>query len=158
MKQPNQYLYNSPVGILTISSNGNAITRIVLNSEKTEANNIHSHKDPIIEQCITELEEYFKGKRKTFTVPVDTDGTPFQKSIWTLLTLIPYGDTASYKDIAIKANSPKGFRAVGMANHYNPVPIIIPCHRVVNSNGTLGGYALGLDVKEQLLSLEKNAA
>ncbi len=105
-------------------------------------------------QVVKELEEYFEGKRREFSVPLDLRGTDFQKKCWNALLRIPYGKIRTYADIARSVGCPKGFRAVGMANHDNPVPIIVPCHRVLASDGTLGGYGGGLDVKRKLLELE----
>jgi O-6-methylguanine DNA methyltransferase len=104
--------------------------------------------------AIQELREYFEGKRQEFTVQLDLRGTEFQKKCWRALLKIPYGKTRSYAQVARSVGCPQGFRAVGMANHDNPVPIIVPCHRVLNSNGELGGYGGGLDVKRKLLELE----
>jgi O-6-methylguanine DNA methyltransferase len=107
-----------------------------------------------LRQCRRELDEYFAGQRREFTVPLDFHGTPFQMRCWHALLEIPYGQTCSYGDLARKVGSPNGFRAVGMANHDNPIPIIVPCHRVITSDRKLGGYGGGLDVKEKLLRLE----
>jgi methylated-DNA-[protein]-cysteine S-methyltransferase len=104
--------------------------------------------------AIKELREYFNGERREFTIPLDLRGTDFQKKCWRALLKIPYGKTRSYAQIAKTVGCPQGFRAVGMANHDNPVPIIVPCHRVLNSDGKLGGYGGGLDVKRKLLELE----
>jgi O-6-methylguanine DNA methyltransferase len=104
--------------------------------------------------AIKELQEYFDGKRREFTIPLDLRGTEFQKKCWRALLKIPYGKTRSYAQIAKAVNCPQGFRAVGMANHDNPIPIIVPCHRVLNSDGKLGGYGGGLDVKRKLLEME----
>jgi methylated-DNA-[protein]-cysteine S-methyltransferase len=101
-----------------------------------------------------ELEEYFAGKLKIFTSRLDLRGTDFQKRCWEALRNIPYGTVCSYGDIAREVGSPKSFRAVGQANHNNPVPIIVPCHRVIGSNGSLTGYGGGLSIKEKLLELE----
>ncbi len=113
-------------------------------------------KSKISEKAYMELKEYFAGKRKTFDIPIKLIGTEFQKKVWKELLKIPYGKTVSYKDIAISIDNPKACRAIGMANHNNPILIIVPCHRVVNENGNLGGYALGLDIKRKLLEIEKN--
>ena len=102
------------------------------------------------------LDEYFQGKRTTFSLPFKLTGTPFQLAVWKELQNIPYGQTTSYKEIAQKINKPKACRAVGMANNKNPLPIIIPCHRVIGSNGKLIGYAGGLKLKNYLLELEKS--
>jgi len=101
-----------------------------------------------------ELDEYFRGKRRNFTLPLDLRGTPFQVSCWNALLAIPYGETRTYADIARAVGRPKGFRAVGLANNRNPVAIVVPCHRVIASDGTLCGYGGGLDVKRKLLELE----
>lgn len=107
-----------------------------------------------IVQAKQELEEYFKGERQSFDVPLDIEGTDFQKRVWEQLRQIPYGKTVSYKNIATKLNT-NGVRAVGTANGRNPLSIIIPCHRVIASDGTLGGYAGGLPIKTKLLAIEK---
>lgn len=104
--------------------------------------------------AIRELQEYFDGERREFTVPLDLRGTEFQKKCWQALLKIPYGKVRTYAQIAKSVGCPQGFRAVGMANHDNPVPIVVPCHRVLASDGTLGGYGGGLDVKRKLLELE----
>lgn len=103
---------------------------------------------------ISELDEYFAGIRKKFNVPVNAVGTPFQKKVWDALLKIPYGETRNYKQIASDIGNEKAARAVGMACNRNPIAIIIPCHRVVGSDGTLTGYAGGIDVKRYLLELE----
>lgn len=105
--------------------------------------------------CAEELTAYFRGDLKQFTVPLDLRGTEFQLRCWRALMDVPYGETCSYADIARVVGSPHGFRAVGMANHSNPIPIIVPCHRVVAANGTLCGYGGGLDIKRKLLELEQ---
>jgi methylated-DNA-[protein]-cysteine S-methyltransferase len=107
------------------------------------------------EYIIKELQQYFEGKRQHFDIPLDLSGTEFQQRVWQALLQIPYGHTKSYKDISEMVNCHKGYRAIGMANHNNPIPIIIPCHRVINSSGKLGGYGGGLDNKVFLLDLEK---
>ncbi len=102
-----------------------------------------------------ELTEYFEQKRKTFTIPIKLIGTPFQKRVWQELLNIPYGTTVSYQEIATRIGNPKASRAVGQANNKNPIIIIVPCHRVIGKNGKLIGYAEGLDIKEELLTLEQ---
>jgi methylated-DNA-[protein]-cysteine S-methyltransferase len=108
----------------------------------------------ILQRTVTELEEYLAGKRQTFTVPLEVAGTPFQKKVWNALRRIPYGQTSSYKDVAGRIRHGKAMRAVGTANGCNPHAIIVPCHRVIAHDGTLGGYAGGLKIKSQLLALE----
>ena len=103
---------------------------------------------------LSELEEYFAGKRREFTFPLDLRGTDFQRACWRALLAIPYGETRTYADIARAVDKPNAFRAVGMANNRNPIAIVVPCHRVIASDGTLCGYGGGLDVKRKLLELE----
>lgn len=108
----------------------------------------------ILTMAVRELEEYFAGERKTFSVPVETQGTPFQKKVWHELNKIPYGETVSYSDVAKRIRNDKAVRAVGTANSRNPISIITPCHRVIAADGTLGGYGGGLANKTKLLMLE----
>lgn len=110
----------------------------------------------LLSMATIQLDEYFQGKRTVFSLPFKLTGTPFQLAVWKELQNIPYGQTTSYKEIAQKINKPKAYRAVGMANNKNPLPIIIPCHRVIGSNGKLIGYAGGLNLKNYLLELEKS--
>ncbi len=106
-------------------------------------------------ECRTQLQEYFAGRRTNFTLPLDLqDGTPFQRQCWNALLEIPYGQTRTYQQIAEIVRRPQAFRAVGQANHHNPIAIVIPCHRVINTDGRLAGYGGGLHVKELLLNLE----
>jgi O-6-methylguanine DNA methyltransferase len=108
----------------------------------------------LLQPYVNELEEYFAGKRREFTFPLDFRGTDFQQACWRALVAIPYGETRSYGDIARAIGKPNAFRAVGMANNRNPIAIVVPCHRVIASDGTLCGYGGGLDVKRKLLELE----
>jgi len=144
--------YQSPIGVLYLQATTKGISSIELIDEK----DIHSPQPSITtDQGIKELKEYFEGKRKTFTVPVDiSSGTDFQRAVWKKLSEIPYGSTTTYLEIAHAIHNPLSVRAVGMANGKNPIPIILPCHRVIGSNGSLVGYALGLDIKKKLLMHE----
>jgi methylated-DNA-[protein]-cysteine S-methyltransferase len=112
----------------------------------------------ILEDTQAQLEEYLDGKRKSFDLPLDVQGTSFQKQVWGELSKIPYGKTYSYSDIAKKIRNDKAVRAVGTANGRNPLSLIVPCHRVIAADGTLGGYAGGLSIKEKLLRLEKTGS
>ncbi len=103
---------------------------------------------------VRQLEEYFAGQRRDFTFPLDLRGTEFQLKCWRALLHIPYGETRTYADIARAVGQPRGFRAVGLANNRNPIAIVVPCHRVIASDGTLCGYGGGLDIKRKLLDLE----
>ena len=118
--------------------------------------NIPYGKNKIIVQAESELEEYFQGRRREFPVPLEPLGTEFQMRVWKKLQAIPYGKTISYKELACEVQNSKASRAVGTANGRNPLSIVIPCHRVISSDGTLGGYAGGLPIKEHLLSLESD--
>ena len=109
----------------------------------------------LIKKANKQLQEYFSGKRKIFDLPLAPTGTEFQQKVWSSLRKIPYGTTNSYKEIAESIGNIKASRAVGMANNKNPILILIPCHRVIGTNGKLVGYAGGIDVKEKLLKIEK---
>ncbi len=129
---------------------------ILLSLEKVDTEiTDYGVKTEFTDKVMKELNEYFAGKRKTFTIKYSFDGTEFQNKVWQALCDIPYGETRSYKEIAIAVGNPKASRAVGLANNKNPISIIVPCHRVIGANGKLVGYAGGLDMKETLLKLEK---
>ncbi len=113
---------------------------------------------PLLEEAKRQLVQYFRGDLRQFRLPLDLRGTEFQKKVWQSLLDIPYGARSSYADIARMVGSPKAVRAVGGANGANPIAIIVPCHRVVASDGGLGGYSAGLDTKRKLLALEAGAA
>ena len=142
----------SPVGILMIQSSDRGITSIDIvdhQAEKDTQLNLH------IEDCINQLKEYFEGTRDAFQVPLDFGDAPeFYQEVWKTLALIPFGKTRSYLDVAKRLGNHKAVRAVGVANAKNPIPFIIPCHRVIGKNGSLVGYAHGLTMKKYLLHLE----
>lgn len=115
---------------------------------------VESKKHPVLLETERQLQDYFAGKRTSFSVKLDASGTPFQKQVWAALRTIPFGETRSYGDIARQINNPKAVRAVGAANGRNPISIIVPCHRVIGSQGTLTGFAGGLETKARLLALE----
>lgn len=112
-------------------------------------------RNPVLEQLVRELEEYFKGRRRRFDVPLCCPGTPFQERVWSALLEIPYGETVSYQELALRLGDAQATRAVGRANGMNRIAIVIPCHRVVNADGRLGGYGGGLWRKQYLLDLER---
>ena len=141
----------TPIGNLKIIADDNAVTEILFDAEKTSEESTNK----IIEQCKRELAEYFVGKRKEFTVPLNQKGSEFQKKVWDELQKIPYGKTVSYGYVAEKIGGKNMMRAVGGANKRNRIPIIVPCHRVIGSNGSLVGYAGGLWRKEWLLEHER---
>ena len=127
----------------------------VTSDEWVEANGQKVQGARWVRQTVRELEEYLAGQRRKFTVPLDLRGTAFQKKVWEALITIPCGATRSYSEIARQAGNPRAARAVGMANHDNPIAIIVPCHRVIASDGSLGGYGGGLEMKASLLRLEQ---
>jgi methylated-DNA-[protein]-cysteine S-methyltransferase len=137
---------------MVIVSDGSAITAI--EHEKVVGKPSDISTDQLTSQAARQLGEYFSGKRRKFDIPLNPSGTEFQQAVWEALLSIPYGETRSYKQVAEMVGNPKGSRAVGMANNKNPISIIIPCHRVIGSNGALIGYAGGLDMKKGLLELE----
>ncbi len=143
------YGYNTKIGKIYISADENSVLAISLNKP-----DYCEKETPLIKKAFQELDEYFSGKRKTFDLPLKLNGTEFQQKIWKELIKIPYGKTISYKELAKRAGNEKACRAAGMANNKNKIMIVIPCHRVVGSNGDLTGYAGGLKVKKQLLDLE----
>ncbi len=154
------FSYDSPIGHLLLVSSDKGIAEIAFDYERSRLKTARQREgwteteSRLIQRCRRELDEYFAGERREFCVPLDLHGTPFQLRCWNALLDIPYGQTCSYADLARKVGSPQGFRAVGMANHDNPIPIIVPCHRVITSDRKLGGYGGGLDLKEKLLRLE----
>jgi len=138
----------TPVGPLVITANESAITAI---SFKNKGDNVPND---LTHACQSQLEQYFTGQRKQFSLPIQPEGTSFQHLVWSQLQEIPWGHTRTYGDIAEQIGNPKASRAVGMANNRNPIPIIIPCHRIIGKNGDLIGYSAGLEIKTQLLMLE----
>lgn len=143
----------SPVGPLTLAVQDGALTHLLFG--RAGPDGYTEGRAELLDRAAGELEEYFAGSRREFDLPLEPKGTEFQLRVWAALRDIPYGGTRTYKDIAIAAGCPKGYRAVGMANHDNPISIIVPCHRVIGSSGKLTGYGGGLEIKEYLLELEK---
>jgi methylated-DNA-[protein]-cysteine S-methyltransferase len=152
----NAFCYDTKMGRVTVVENGDAITHVYFGEVIPKDANIEE--TPLLKRAGKELKEYFEGKRKTFDLPLAPAGTEFLKKVWTALQDIPYGRTCTYKEIAESVGNPKACRAVGMANNRNPIPFIIPCHRVIGANGKLVGYAGGLEMKEKLITMEKENA
>jgi O-6-methylguanine DNA methyltransferase len=144
--------WHSPIGALTHVASDCGLVKLEF-GRNTHPNWIHS--DDRLAPYRLELEKYFAGKLRVFTVPLDLRGTGFQMSCWRALLQIPYGETRTYAEQARAIGRPQAFRAVGMANHDNPVAIIVPCHRVIASSGKLAGYGGGLPLKQKLLDLER---
>lgn len=145
-------IMNSALGSLLIKANDHAITTIHFLQDHESIPELLGNN--LTDQCIQQLGEYFAGNRTRFDLPVEPQGTAFQRKVWQALGKIPYGHTSSYGEIAHIIGNPKAARAIGMANNRNPLPIIIPCHRVIGSRGSLTGYAGGLENKSYLLDLE----
>lgn len=141
--------------MITIFEENNYV--ISVHFEKNIVSTIGCHKAEtlVISKAFTQLTEYLDRQRQDFNLPINPKGTDFQKKVWKELLKIPYGQTTSYKDIAEKIGNPKACRAIGLANNKNPIPIFIPCHRVIGKNGSLRGYAGGLELKKALLNIEK---
>jgi methylated-DNA-[protein]-cysteine S-methyltransferase len=146
--------YDSPIGMFRLFAGEKGITKIQFAFGCKERINTVEAKSPLLKQAVRQLSEYFAGERKEFALQLDLQGTDFQLRTWNALCDIPYGETRSYKQIAEAIGCPKGCRAVGLANNRNPIPIIIPCHRVIGANGDLTGYAGGLEIKKRLLAIE----
>ena len=147
---------DSPLGPLLLAMDHGQLTNVCMFQQKRVANissQSISDKGPF-DSIIKQLYEYFSGDRHDFEVPLRLDGTPFQISVWNELRRIPFGSTTTYGEIASRIGNPKAVRAVGLANGRNPLPIIVPCHRVIGSNGTLTGFGGGLENKMRLLDLE----
>ncbi|ELR70937.1 Methylated-DNA--protein-cysteine methyltransferase [Fulvivirga imtechensis AK7] len=145
------FIYPSPIGELQIIAEEDAIIECTFSGREASSG---TPKSPVIRQCIGELEQYFSGRLKRFTVNIKLTGTAFQNRVWTELTKIPFGKTITYSDLASKLGDPKCIRAAGTANGRNKIPIIIPCHRVIGKDGSLVGFGGGLDKKEWLLRHE----
>jgi methylated-DNA-[protein]-cysteine S-methyltransferase len=144
--------YNSPIGWLSISTSDDFLTSIHFLDEEPELGS--SDSNAIIQQTITELSEYFEGNRTQFSIPLKPEGSEFQQTVWAQLQQIPYGQTTTYGTLAEKLGNPNKVRAVGKANGQNPIPIIIPCHRVIGADNRLVGYAGGIARKKFLLKHE----
>ncbi|MDM1021890.1 methylated-DNA--[protein]-cysteine S-methyltransferase [Acinetobacter sp. VNK23] len=154
------YMYmDSPVGALKLVAHDQALVAVMWDNEDHKrvrlSELIEDRQHPMLHRVKQQLEQYFAGQRQQFDLPLDFQGTDFQQQVWQALFTIPYGETRSYKDIALQIGNEKAVRAVGAANGRNPISIIAPCHRVIGSGGALVGFAGGLDKKQILLSLEQ---
>ncbi|HXZ33266.1 MAG TPA: methylated-DNA--[protein]-cysteine S-methyltransferase [Terriglobales bacterium] len=147
----------SPVGSLLLVGDQTGLRKIFFENGRDHARLEPSWKEDIefLEETIAELRSYFAGELEEFDLPLAPVGTAFQLKVWKRLCEIPYGETISYGELARRIGNPKASRAVGLANGANPIPIVIPCHRVIGSNGKLTGYGGGLPIKEKLLALER---
>lgn len=152
MARETYFAYNTPLGHVTISSDGMAVTGLAFGVVALRGEEAPT---ALTNRAANELQEYLAGRRQAFTVPLSVHGTSFQEAVWHAISMIPYGQTRSYSDVAASAGSPGAYRACGMAANANPIPVFIPCHRVIGANGKLVGYGGGLDIKEFLLNLEQ---
>lgn len=141
---------------LTLVGDEKGISQLMIHNHTRELciDDMWIERPEIFEEGKQQLEEYFEGKRQSFELKLNPNGTPYQHKVWQVLEKIPYGQLYSYKDVAIQLGDPNASRAVGMANNRNPIPIIIPCHRVVGSNGKMMGYAFGVEMKSELIEME----
>jgi methylated-DNA-[protein]-cysteine S-methyltransferase len=144
---------DTPIGRLVLECDGDVLVGVWLPHEQRHGRHDVGDVPPVLKDAAMQLEEYFAGERTGFDVPLELDGTPFQKEVWAELARLGYGETISYGELARRVGRPNGPRAVGQANGRNPIPIIVPCHRVLASNG-IGGYGGGLKMKRALLALE----
>lgn len=149
--------YESEPGLIEITAGETGIITLYFTKKKSNLKSDSKSFPVHLKDCIRQLDEYFKGKRMTFDLPLIISGTDFQKKVWNELKKIPFGKTASYKDIALKAGNIKAVRAIGNANNKNKIAVIIPCHRVIGSDGKLSGYAGGVKRKKWLLEHERNS-
>ena len=144
------YTYQTKIGPITIHESNNKITKILIN----EKNSVNTEESNLTKQTIKEINEYLDHKRTDFTIPLDPQGTDHQIKVWNELKKIPYSETRTYKELATSLGNPNASRAIGSACGKNPIMIIVPCHRVIGTNGKLTGYAGGIGVKEKLIDLE----
>lgn len=146
--------YECLIGKIGITEKDGKITNIyITNSELPQ--DMQLCETPLLKEAVRQLESYFAGELKEFSLPLEPSGTVFMKQVWSALCEIPFGKTATYGEIAERIGRPKAARAVGLANNRNPIPIFIPCHRVIGADGSLTGYRGGLEMKKKLLELEK---
>ena len=143
----------TPIGRLLIQEENGLINKIELTNEE-----IICETSPALLKAETQIQEYFAHQRTSFSLPLKPQGTEFQKKVWNILQNIPYGETLSYQDVAMRIHHPKASRAVGRACHCNPILLMIPCHRVIGKNGQMVGFGIGISHKEYLLNLEKKKA
>ncbi|EGA71664.1 methylated-DNA--protein-cysteine methyltransferase [Vibrio sinaloensis DSM 21326] len=149
--------FSTSLGKMTLQANDQGLLGAWFETQTTQPEELgqYSESDPILNNAIKQLQEYFSGSRSEFELPLAAQGTEFQQKVWHALTTIPYGETWSYQDLANAIDNPKAVRAVGLANGKNPISVIVPCHRVIGKNGKLTGYAGGVERKAKLLELEK---
>ena len=151
----NYYTKQTPIGLITISEEQGFVTSLSFKQKVFNGKWDKNVLSEVLKDAFEQLEEYLEGKRKEFDLPLNPKGTSFQQKVWSCLYKIPYGETRSYKDVAEQIGDENACRAVGSANNKNPIPIFIPCHRIIGSDGNLTGYAGGLEIKQKLLDIEQ---
>lgn len=143
------------LGLIGMEEKNGCLTRLWLGGDPVPPGLIQAE-TPLLIQAFNQLDRYLAGELHEFSIPLNPEGTPFMKKVWNQLGRVPYGQTATYKDVAVAIGNPRAVRAVGQANRRNPIPIFIPCHRIIGSRGDLVGFSCGLEYKRQLLALEQN--
>ena len=151
----NMFFYDTPVGKIAVCEKDGKITDLCFDKRTPHEAGYIVRETEVLREAGCQLEEYFLGRRKVFNLPLMLEGTEFRNAVWEALLTIPYGETRSYKEIAQMIGNPNACRAVGQANNKNPISIIVPCHRVIGSDGNLLGYGAGLEIKEYLLDFER---
>ncbi|MEQ8842153.1 MAG: methylated-DNA--[protein]-cysteine S-methyltransferase [Acidimicrobiales bacterium] len=151
---------DSPIGVLTLVASDKGLSHVLFEGQEPDSVGLPNDlpevdDDPMLESAAAQLREYFSGERREFDLTLDLQGTEFQVDAWRALATVPYGETRSYGEQADAIGRPGAFRAVGAANGRNPIPVILPCHRIVGADGSLTGFAGGLDTKRRLLNLEQ---
>jgi len=147
----------TPIGELLLVSDGEALTAVQFDDGRRGSPTPGGADDPVLAEAAAQLRAYFAGERTAFDLPLRAAGTPFEQGVWDELRRIPYGETTSYGELAARVGEPSAARAVGRANGRNPIPIIVPCHRVIGADGSLTGFGGGLECKRALLDLESGA-
>jgi methylated-DNA-[protein]-cysteine S-methyltransferase len=151
------FFQETAIGRIAIGECGGSVTNLYFSTDRVPQHADYGETE-LIGEAFRQLNAYLRGELSVFSLPLAPSGTPFMQSVWTQLSTIPYGATMSYRDIAAAVGNPRAVRAVGMANNRNPVPLIIPCHRVIGSDGSLTGFRGGLAVKKALLELERKVS
>lgn len=147
-----EIVLDSPVGLLRLTASEQGLVRVALHASGPAGGDAPTG---VLADAVRQLREYFEGAREVFDLPLEPEGTPFQREVWAALSAIPFGETTSYSEIATRIGRPDAVRAVGSANGQNPIPIIIPCHRVIGADGSLMGFGGGLPMKKWLLRHEQ---
>jgi methylated-DNA-[protein]-cysteine S-methyltransferase len=155
LRQRFMYAQKTAIGLISIMEESGNITHVCFEADRLP-DVAKTKNTELLQEAFEQLDAYFAGRLKTFDLPIAPGGTPFQQKVWQAVLTCPFGVTASYKDIAYRIGQPKAVRAVGAANGKNPIPILIPCHRIIGSSGSMTGYRGGIELKARLLALEQD--